>query len=230
MNLVSLPSDDRIIVGDIFKPSAPGATAVGAGLLFVHGYASDRAGYANRAAAVTERLGWTCLTFDLGGHGQSAGELRQLRREDHVTDVIAAYDALASTPGVDPGRIGVCGASYGAYLSCLLLGERPVRRLLLRAPALYVDRDRPDPTGGRGHLRQLIDADAALRCLERFDGQTLILESEHDEVIPERSIAAYVAAARHATHHVLPGATHALVQEGWQAVFLDEILTWFADL
>lgn len=234
MTRISLLSGERTIVGDLLEP--PPATSGGsgggmrAGLLFVHGYASDRRGYVQRAGVVCDRLGSTCLAFDLGGHGESPGELLEFTRADHLQDVVVAYDRLASTRGVDPGRIGVCGASYGAYLSCLLLGQRAVRRLLLRAPALYIDRDAPDPTGERRHLGKVIDPGAALSNLERFDGPTLVLESERDEVVPRRSIDAYLAAARHGTHHVLADATHALVQRRWNAAFLDEILTWFEGL
>lgn len=206
-------SGDRTLVADLYPAPRPGARA---GLLFVHGYASDRRGYASRATAVSERLGLTCLAFDLSGHGESPGELRALTRQDHAQDV-AAYDALAATEGVE--RIGVCGASYGAYLACVLLGERPVRRLLLRATALYVD--------GERHLSELIDVDLALANLRGFDGLTLVLESERDEVIPPASVEAYLTAARHGTHHVIPDATHALTQPSWNAAFVDEIVAWF---
>lgn len=210
-------SGERTLAADLYPAPRPDARA---GLLFVHGYASDRRGYVTRATAVRERLGITCLAFDLGGHGESPGELRELTREDHAADVVAAYDALAATEGVE--RIGVCGASYGAYLACVLLGERPVRRLMLRAPALYVD--------GERHLRELIDVDRALANLRDFDGPTLVLESERDEVIARASVEAYLAAARHGTHHVIPGATHALTEPSWNAAFIDEIVAWFDDI
>lgn len=206
-----ISSGGRELAADLYE--APGATA---GLLFIHGYESDRRGYVARATAVRERLGITCLAFDLSGHGESPGEVDTVTREDHRQDVVAAYDALAER--VD--RIGVCGASYGGYLSCVLLGERPVERVLLRAPALHVGE----------HLRRLVDADLALGNLAEFDGETLVLESERDELIPHASIEAYLRAARHDTHHVLPNATHALTDETSKAAFVDEIIAWFADL
>lgn len=227
MARIAISSGDRSLVGDLVEPErAPGRSR--AGLLFVHGYASSRRSQVARATAVCEHLGFTCLAFDLSGHGESPGELRALTRHDHLRDVIAAYDVLASAQAVD--RIGVCAASYGAYLSCLLLAERPIRRLLLRAPALYIDAEGPDPTGGRQHLRELIDANPALSNLRNFDGRALVLESERDEVISQRSIEAYVHAARRGTHHILKGATHALVQEKWNAAFVNEILAWFEGL
>ncbi|MGH3948972.1 MAG: alpha/beta hydrolase family protein [Pseudonocardiaceae bacterium] len=230
---ISFPSGARSLVGELIEPPRDpggGAGNSGAGLLFVHGYASDRRGYSARAVEISEHLRFTCLAFDLGGHGDSPGRLRDMTRQDHLQDVVAAYDVLASADGVDPRRVGVCAASYGAYISCLLLGERLVKRLMLRAPALYVDGDPADPDGSRNHLRELIDADSALHNLRQFNGETLILESERDEVIPRSSITAYVTNARHPTHRILEGATHALVQPELRAAFLDEILVWFRDL
>lgn len=186
---------------------APGASS---GVLFIHGYESSRRSYEPRARAVVERLGLTCLTFDLSGHGGSPGPAG---REEHRQDVVAAYDTLAERVE----RIGVCGASYGGYLACVLLGERPVDRLLLRAPALHVG----------DHLRELVDEELALGNLAQFDGETLVLESEFDEVIPHASIEAYLKAGRHSTHRILAGARHATIDAASKAAFIDEIVGWF---
>lgn len=61
-----------------------------------------------------------------------------------------AYDALRGAEGVDPARIGVCGASYGGFLAALLSGLRDPKRLLIRAPALYPDDWLDLPLGSRG--------------------------------------------------------------------------------
>ncbi|WP_176439867.1 alpha/beta hydrolase [Haloechinothrix alba] len=216
-----IPSGEHMLAADLVEPETERS---GYGVLFVHGYASSRRSYIPRATELARRTGHTCLAFDLRGHGESPGELPAMTRGQHVQDVVAAYDALAAA-GVE--RIGVCAASYGAYLSCLLLAERAVERLLVRAPALYVDAEGPDPTGSRQHLRELIDANPALRALRAFDGRTLVLECERDEVISQESIRGYLHAARHGTHHILEGATHALSHEPWNVAFVDEIVDWF---
>lgn len=216
-------SGNTTLAADLVTPAEPS----GAGLLFVHGYGSNRRRQTLRATEVSQRLGHTGLAVDLSGHGDSPGDLRQCTRQDHLRDVVAGYDALAAAEDVE--RIGVCAASYGAYLSCLLLGERRIERLLLRAPALYIDAEGPDPES-RQHLRALIDTNAALANLAAFDGDTLVLESEHDEVISRRSIEAYRHAARHGTHRVLAGARHALTDDASNAAFLAEIIDWFTGL
>jgi uncharacterized protein len=229
---IRIPAGQRLLAGRLFEPEpADGAlarTRGQAGLLFVHGYDSDQRGYRSRAEAACLELGLTCLTFDLGGHGKSTGDRLGLSRRDHLQDLIAAHDRLQAVRGVDPARIGVCGASYGAYLACLLTGERPVQRLLLRAPALADD----DSATGAVAERQQVEepASTALRNLRDFDGDTLVLESAADEVIPHAVIDRYLEAASHGTHHVIPDATHALVREEWNAAFIREILDWFRDL
>jgi pimeloyl-ACP methyl ester carboxylesterase len=228
---IRISVDQRSLAGRLFEPAASQDGVIGdaghAGLLFVHGYASDQIGYQSRAEAACRELGLMCFTFDLGGHGNSTGNRLELSRQDHLQDLIAAYDWLRAVRGVDPARIGVCGASYGAYLACMLISERPVKRLLLRAPALPGEESNDAP-----EERQQVNepANTALRNLRNFRGDTLVLESEADEVISHAVIDKYLAAASRCTHHVIPDAAHALVREEWNAAFIREILEWFRDL
>lgn len=234
MQEIQIRSGNRRLASRLFEPrpstkASPGAEKH-AGLLFVHGLKSQQSGYAARAEAASRNLGLTCLTFDLGGHGKSSGNLAELSRSDHLQDVTAAYDWLRSAAEVDPARIGVCAASYGGYVTCLLLGKRQVNRLLLRAPALYRnDELGGSPEGQQEKLRNL-DSNIALLNLRNFDGRTLVLESGRDEVIPHSVIESYLAACRHPMHHVIEDATHRLAREEWKAMFIKEILGWFKDL
>ena len=114
-----------------------------------------------------------------------------------MRDLVAAYDMLASRPGVDRAAIGVVGSSYGAYLAAILTSLRPVRWLTLRVPALYRDEDWAAP-------KQRLDKDAlaayrrgpvaaeenrALRACSDFEGDALVVESERDDVVPHPAIA-----------------------------------------
>ena len=108
-------------------------------MLFVHGLGSGRATNVERAEAVSRRHSATCLAIDLGGHGDSTGRLTQMTPRRTWPTWWPPTTRSRHAPGVDPSRIGVCAASYGAYLSVLLTAFRPVNRMLLRAPALYAD-------------------------------------------------------------------------------------------
>ena len=108
----------------------------------------------------------------------------------------------------------MCGASYGAYLAALLVSERPVSRLLLRAPALARDKHGRAPAS-----------------LASYTGPVLVVESGGDEVVPKSTIAPYLeACGGRARQEVIEGATHALTDPRRQQAFIDLIVDWFKDL
>jgi dienelactone hydrolase len=160
----------------------------------------------------------------------SDAELDTLTPRDHLSDITAAYDALVAEPAVDPSRIGVCGASYGAYLAVLLAGRRTVSQLLLRAPAMYGDEEFNRPLGQRRQSRVTDSAAMLMSSLAAFDGQMLVVESGADEVIPPEVISAYLAACTQARHLILAGATHHLGSPVWRQRFLEAILNFFREL
>ncbi|MFI5091210.1 MAG: alpha/beta hydrolase [Terriglobales bacterium] len=222
MELIELNSDGREIQGRIFRPIGEPT----GGLLFIHGLHSDQSGYVVRAEAAVEALDVVCLTFDLSGHGMSPGVLNDLTPQDHLNDAIAAYAELARQLE-RPRVIGVCGASYGAFIAALLIAHRRVDRLLLRAPALVRDEDLNSPLGQRGPSSPAA-AKTPLGNLSRFEGEILILESGQDEVIPHEFVEAYLAACHgRAFYEVIPGATHSLTEDRWQRQFIETIVRWF---
>jgi pimeloyl-ACP methyl ester carboxylesterase len=169
-------------------------------------------------------LSATCLTFDLSGHGSDASNYNRYSVHEHLEDVAAAFDYLASIEAVNPSRMGVCGASYGAYLSALLTRRRTgIRRLILRAPSLVGDIEPTLPP------QDLIQLDS-LAALERYSGHTLIIESECDEVIPKPHIEAYLRVCKYGQRLVIPKAAHALSDPEADEMFVKAIVEWFARL
>lgn len=222
---VRFDADDRVLAATLVSPDAPSGAAV----LFVHGLGSSRTTNIERADAVAREHAATCLAVDLGGHGDSTGRLTQVTPRQNLADVVAAHDTLAAVSGVDPARIGVCAASYGAYLSVILSALRPVNRMLLRAPALYADHcidqvlshRRPgDPTS----------APTPLAHLALFPGPVTVVESEHDEVISKDTVAAYLAAQPRAKHVIQPEARHALTDPAWRATFQQIVVEFFTGM
>ena len=209
---------------------APEGLTSGAGLLFVHGLGSSQRGYLERAGAAADELGCTCLTFDLSGHGASEGDLSELLVGDHLADVVTAYDTLAAQPSVEAERIGVSGASYGAYLSGHLIAIRPVARLLLRAPALYDDGVLDLLLRRLQPSRRMPEAAEFLGALGRFEHETLVVESERDETIPHRIVDTYLDALTHGQHRVIAGASHDLARDDWRAEFRQILVDWFRPL
>lgn len=130
---VDLSVAGRVISTEAFR--GDGSSAV----LFLHGYLNSRTGYGDYARTIAEEAEATCLTIDLGGHGESFGDAEELTTPDHLEEAAEAFDFLASRAGVDATRIGVVGESYGGYLAVLLSARRPVKGMVLGAPAIYPD-------------------------------------------------------------------------------------------
>ncbi|HEY9571829.1 MAG TPA: alpha/beta fold hydrolase, partial [Pusillimonas sp.] len=202
--------DDESIAGTFLSPQAKVP-----GILFVHGWGGSQERDLDRARGIAG-LGCVCLTFDLRGHERGSDRQKTVTREENLHDIIAAYDRLAQHPAIDTNAIAVVGTSYGAYLSTILTTVRPVKWLSLRVPSLYRDAEwsipkrqlnREDLAVYRG-APVTPEENRALAACANFTGDVLIIESEHDHLVPHATIMSYRAAFRcsHSlTHRVVDG-------------------------
>lgn len=228
MKELSFLSGTRTLTGRIFVPTDAGKHK--RGILFIHGQGSSQASYKERAQSLVTALDLVSLTFNLSGHGEVDAGATQYSPYEHLEDVVAAFDCLASHESVDSSRIGVCGASYGGYLASLLTSCRAVNRLVLRAPSLAPDlpfASRMQRTTALGTIPDGLDS---LHVLSQYRGDTLVIQSERDEVIPDSVIAAYLHASPRVQHQVIPKATHALTNPAWDKIFIQLLLKWFKDM
>jgi uncharacterized protein len=233
--VVEIAVADRRIGGTIVSPSR-----LAPGVLFVHGWAGCQTQYLARARELGN-LGCVCLTFDLYGHAKTFSFQGTVTREDNLNDIIAAYDMLASLPLVDQSAIGVIGSSYGGYLAAILTTLRPVKWLVLRAAALYKDEDwsRPKQLLNRSELTKYrlgivkSSENRALAACAQFQGDVLLVESEHDHLVPPSVTANYRTAfekAHSLTVRVLEGADHALSEQRWQDAYTSLLKSWAAEV
>jgi len=232
---IDIAIDGQHIAGTLVTPD----TLV-PGVLFVHGWGGSQEKYLARAREIAA-LGCVCLTFNLRGHAETEPQHETVTREDNLRDLLAAYDMLAGQPLVDKASIAVVGSSYGAYLAAILTELRPVRWLALRVPALYKDEDWSLPKqqlkkyGLAAYRRIAIspDENRALGACAAFRGDVLIVESEHDDIIPHPVIANYMAAferAHSVTYRVIEGADHGLSEEPWQQAFTTLLVNWATEM
>jgi hypothetical protein len=206
----------------LFRPPAA-CIRPRARVLFVHGWTGAQDANDVRLARVLAREGFLCLSFDLGGHGQSSGHLMDFTLAQFLAQTRAAFDWLASA-NAEGGPIAVCGCSLGGYLSMLLARERPVAALSLRVPANY-----PDDIFSTTPVGRYIESGAsrawrsemrgaeenmALAALRDFGGPVQIIAAGRDESIPLQTIRNFLAAADSVRldYHLLEEATHTLYE------------------
>jgi len=211
------------------------------GVLFVHGWGGSQQQYLARAREIAA-LGCVCLTFDLGGHAGTQPKRETVSRESNLYDVLSAYDALAAHPSVDSSAIAVVGSSYGGYLATILTSMRPVSWLALRVPALYIDTGWELPKlqlhidqDLRAYRRNFVATatNRALRACAAFKGDALLVESEHDDLVPAEVIKSYRAAltqTRSLTYRCIAGADHGLSDETSQRVYTGHLVQWLSEM
>lgn len=216
------------------RPSMPG-------VLMVHGWGGSQDQYRSGAKELAA-LGCVCLTFDLTGHVATRSLREVVTRADNLADVLAAYDFLLDHPAVDASRIAVIGSSYGGYLAALLTRHRAVRWLGLRAPALYRDENWDTPKKDLTELQHLADYrrqrhgpddNETLRACSLFGGDVLLVESEHDCIVPAPVLASYRESFAHAsslTYRLIRGADHALSTERDRQAYSSLLAQWLEEM
>jgi dienelactone hydrolase len=234
-NPIDIAVDGKHIAGTLVGPD----TLV-PGVVLVHGWDGSQEQYIARAHEIAA-MGCICLTFDLRGHVRHQADRDQVTREDNLRDLLAAYDVLVGHPSVDPGAVAIVGSSYGGYLAAIASSLRQVRWLGLRVPALYEDADWDKPKSAldrerlQAYRRRELDPqdNRALAACANFRGDVLIVESEHDDLVPHPTIQNYKKAfveAQSVTYRVIAGADHALSQKDWQQNYTSLLVHWMSEM
>ncbi|MCL1634770.1 alpha/beta fold hydrolase [Luteimonas sp. SX5] len=233
---IEIRVDDEAVQGSLLSP-----TRRHPAVLFVHGWGGSQQHDLARAREAAG-LGCVCLTFDLRGHESTAAQWETVSRELNLRDLVAAYDWLAGQANVDDTAIAVVGISYGGYLASILASLRPVRWLALRSPALYKDQDwslpkrklhaDPDLPGYR--RREIApEQNKALRAASQYLGDVLIVEAEHDVIVPHQVIENYRRAFSHAhslTSRLISGADHGLSDKLAQQDYTATLIKWLTEM
>lgn len=232
---VSIPSPAGTLKGMLLR--APSPAPLVPAILVIHGWTSSMSRYPSRMMNIVDQ-GYLALVFDLRGHGETGGDLESLSIQDHLQDVLVAYDYLTQVEGVNTENVSVIGSSYGGYLASLLTAERRVDHLVLSVPANYPDDifDKPGMQTSQyveTYCQRLFGPaeGKALAAIHNFHGDLLLIEAEHDEVVPTQVTRGY----RNATlveydRVVIPGADHGLTTPGANEARIQAMNDWFAKL
>ncbi|HUA12914.1 MAG TPA: alpha/beta fold hydrolase [Candidatus Sulfotelmatobacter sp.] len=232
MSKITLISDGYKLSGHLLVANEPKDLS----FLLIQGWA----GHQNiKAAQLLADLGYTSMTYDMRGNGESEGNLTNfsISREDFVNDATEAYDFLKMKSGTT--KIGVIGSSFGSYTGVMLTKNRKVYCLCLRVPAIYSDEGYSDPKFDKENINEnpedwrtksiSYSKNHALKTLHDFNGKVLIIEAEKDELVPSQVPRNYANAVKDKSnllYKVMKKAPHRLENDELQSEYEKLLVEW----
>lgn len=170
-------------------------------LLALTGYMSNKSRYIEFAESIASQTGSSVLVIDYSGHGDSPLSLDDTRPAQHFLEVICAFDWLrARYPDAD---ISVIGYSYGSFHAAHLAKYRSLKKLVLRAPAIYQPTDMYSlqPQIDRDYTSNIYRKNAAALAAHplfmlspTFATPVLVVVHGKDEDVPVETTNAYANA------------------------------------
>ena len=180
---IGLPYEDITITAADGTPlngwfiPAPGSER---GILFFHGNAGNIS-HRLDTIRIFHDIGLNTLIIDYRGYGRSGGRPSE---KGLYLDAEAAYDYMASRPGIDPGSLTAFGRSMGGAVAVELAGRRELS-------ALIVDSAFSSTAAMAGELIPFLPA--RLLVTQRYDSlgkvgglhlPKLFIHSRDDEIVP----------------------------------------------
>ena len=178
-----------------------------------------------------------CLTVSFRGMG-SEGDINVLTRTDFMDDVIAAYDYLANTEGVNKEDIRVVGESFGGYLACILSTLRPVRKMALRVPSDFSNEGFTDipqimnagnfSNDWKNHNHSFAES-YSLKAINEYKGCLMMVASGKDNFVPMQTTKNYLAAVNDTSkleYLFMKKASHSMFHPKLQWDYTRKLLNW----
>ncbi len=122
---VSFRSTDGLLLKGWWFPDT--AKRADRAVVLVHGRGQNRIASSFRPDLIAQMLlasGYSVLTFDLRGHGESEGDRYSLGQYE-PRDIVAAIDFAAAKGGIDRHRVAIIGESLGAGSAIMTVGLDP---------------------------------------------------------------------------------------------------------
>ena len=132
---VAFYSDGHRLAGLFYPPRRRGHAPAPA-VVFCHGFTATKELYLPPLAQAFARAGIGVLTFDYRGFGESEGPPGRLIPAEQAQDARNALTFLGSRPGVDAGRLGLYGTSFGGGIAVAAGAADPRARAVVSAVGL----------------------------------------------------------------------------------------------
>jgi len=194
------------------------------------------------------QAGISSLRFDFYGSGESDGEFREMTLSGEIADARAAVALMRSQAFIDPQRVGLLGFSLGGTVAAALapgvharavtLWSAIAHTALLRELIKKSGQKIPGKAGAievnarEIHPRLVEDILKVdpIRHLARFQGPTLIVHPEKDEVVPGSHARDFFRAAGAETKDlvIIPGADHTFTSISWTQELIARSVNWFS--
>ncbi len=204
-------------------------------LLVLPGWDDDSKEQFDQLRAALSAHDWECARADLPDASWSERDRDSATRGENLAQALVDYDALFA--GKNNASIALLGFSYGGYMAALSLIDRPVDLLVLRSPALYPN-DNWEVPKAELDKRKLASyrsdvhtpgENLALDGCFGFKGDVLLIDSEHDRIIPHEVIESYERALVNAaslTRYTIRGADHPLTDTRWRDEYHRVAVDW----
>ncbi len=169
-------------------------------LLSLIGRTSNRkkSHYQQLYSRIAKELNITSVIFDYSGHGDTPGNLDEIKPAQHIEESKTVFEWLA-TNYPDLPKVLV-GSSYGGFIAATLASEYRIDAIIFRAPAIYESQDvdvaRMNQSDNTYRLRrdpEMLDSHYLLANAKQ-DVPALVIAHEHDVQIPIQTTDAYAKA------------------------------------
>lgn len=168
-------SSDRLALRGFLDLPDGATSARRPALALCHGFGGSCRGAGHPAlAGALAAAGYGVLRFDFRGCGESEGRRGSVICEEEIADLGHAIDFLAAQPGIDPGRIGLVGASLGGSIAIEVAARDPRVKLCIASGAIGNGARRfraqyRDEAAWQGFLGRLKEATQNETMIDRFE-------------------------------------------------------------
>jgi dipeptidyl aminopeptidase/acylaminoacyl peptidase len=243
------------IRGSLHLPSGKGPHP---GVVIMHGFTGQRLESSflfREASRSLEAAGIASLRFDFGGSGESDGEFVDMTATTERADALAALDFLRSCDGVDRGRVGLLGLSFGGFMTACTAGARPdqVKAVALWSAAGFTmqaktwnhtpeqrqslkDRGWMDLAGlqlGQGWLDDIAQHDP-FDEIGKYGGPVLLVHGTRDGSVPLVEAMHWVRVLKKrpgaiTEHLFIDGADHVFMNCDHRRILIPRTVGWFTE-